>query len=550
MSNLYAAIRTTLSERPDAVVLETERATWTGTQLEQWVGRHAAALLALGLQPGDRIAVQIEKSPDNIALYLAALRIGAIYVPLNTAYQAREIEYFLGDAQPRVFVTTPERSSALEPVAVAANVQHVMTLGTASDGSLPELVGTQTREAPDRSPSAAMGRSPSAAMGRSPSAASAGAKEWPSAGAKERPSAAQERPPVVPRAVNDLAVICYTSGTTGRSKGAMISHGNMLSNARTLVSEWGFTASDVLLHALPLYHVHGLFIALHCALLSGARIVLHAKFEPRAALTDLARSTVMMGVPTFYTRLLGDPALTTAAVRNVRLFISGSAPLLAETFDAFERRTGHRILERYGMTETGMITSNPLHGERRGGTVGKPLPDVDVRITNDAGDAVPTGSIGNVEVKGPNVFQGYWRMPEKTALEFRSDGYFVTGDLGQLEPDGYLQLVGRAKDLIISGGLNVYPKEIEEAIDALPGVDESAVFAIPHPDFGEAVAAAVTLKTGASLDAETIVTALREQLAAFKTPKRVFIVASLPRNAMSKVQKNILRQTYKDEFSG
>jgi len=503
MCNLYSAVQASLRLRSETIVLESGERTWTGRELDAWVGRYARALASLGLAPGDRIAVQVEKSAENIALYLAALRIGAIYVPLNTAYVAREIDYFLKDAAPRICVVAPERLDALKPVAVSAGVEHCLTLGTRGDGSLAELAAAQTREAD-----------------------------------------------VVARTSADLAVICYTSGTTGRSKGAMISHGNQLSNAVTLVEHWGFSANDVLFHALPLYHVHGLFVALHCALLSGARILLHAKFDVSAALEAFTRATVMMGVPTFYTRLLADPRVDRDAVRNIRLFVSGSAPLLAETFEQFAARTGHRILERYGMTETGMIASNPLHGERRPGTVGRPLPGIDVRITDENGAVLPPGTIGNVEVKGPNVFHGYWRMPEKTAAEFRADGYFITGDLGRLASDGYLELVGRAKDLIISGGLNVYPKEIEEAIDALSGVEESAVFAIPHPDFGEAVAAAVTLRTGASLTAESIVATLRTQLAAFKTPKRVYILDELPRNAMSKVQKAVLRERYKDAFGG
>ena len=502
MSNLYSAVQASLRARPDALVLEAGSRRWSATEFDAWVGRFASALASLGLQPGDRIAVQVEKSAENIALYLGALRIGAIYVPLNTAYVAREIDYFVRDASPRVVVVAPERFESLSEPARSAGVEHVLTLGADGDGSLVELVAEQSVAAD-----------------------------------------------VVERDSNDLAVICYTSGTTGRSKGAMITHGNQLSNAVTLIEQWGFTANDVLLHALPLYHVHGLFVALHCALLSGTRILLHAKFDTSAVLDEMQRSTVMMGVPTFYTRLLADPRLDRVAVRHMRLFISGSAPLLAETFDQFAARTGHRILERYGMTETGMIASNPLQGDRRAGTVGRALPGIDVRITDENGATLPSGSIGNVEVKGPNVFKGYWRMPEKTAAEFRPDGYFITGDVGQLEADGYLRLVGRAKDLIISGGLNVYPKEIEEAIDALPGVDESAVFAIPHPDFGEAVAAAITLKQGATLDAQSIIATLRTQLAAFKTPKQVYILPELPRNAMSKVQKAVLREKYKNAFS-
>jgi malonyl-CoA/methylmalonyl-CoA synthetase len=500
--NLYSRIRSSLHTHAANVLIETGERTVTGEQLALDAGRLAAVLVQCGVQPGERVAVQVEKSYENVLLYLAALQIGAVYVPLNCAYQAQEVRYFLGDATPRVFVCAPQRLAELQPIASECAVQRVLTLGTHADGSLMEMAD---RCAPLTN--------------------------------------------VVERADRELASICYTSGTTGRSKGAMITHGNLRSNAETLVQLWGFNERDVLLHALPLYHIHGLFVALHCALLSGAKTLLQPKFDAALAVQTLQRATVMMGVPTFYTRLLAEPGLDRAAVRNVRLFISGSAPLLADTFAAFEQRTGHRILERYGMTETQMIASNPLDGERRAGTVGLPLPGVSVRIADENGNPKPPGEIGIVEVKGPNVCLGYWQMPEKTAAEIRPDGYFITGDMGQWDPDGYLRLVGRAKDLIISGGLNVYPKEVEEAIDAMEGVIESAVFAIPHPDFGEAVAAAVTLQRGSTLTAETIIARLRTQIAAFKIPKRVFIVDELPRNAMSKVQKNVLRERYANEFS-
>jgi malonyl-CoA/methylmalonyl-CoA synthetase len=493
MSNLYAHIQRQLLAHGAGAVIATPGRNLSGTELDSLIGRYANALLALRLQPGDRLAVQVEKSLENIVLYFACLRVGAVYLPLNSAYRAAEVEYFLSDAAPRLFVTTPDREAELQATAQRAGVSNVLTLGIQGEGSLPLLAASQS-----------------------------------------------EIRSIVPCEGNDLAVICYTSGTTGRSKGAMITHGNLLTNAQTLAELWGFTRNDVLLHALPLYHIHGLFVALHCALLSGARIILQNNFNARAALEALSKATVMMGVPTYYTRLLAEAELNRDAVRNVRLFVSGSAPLLAETFAAFEQRTGHRILERYGMTETGMIASNPLNGERRPGTVGLPLPGVTVRIADGV------DGVGIVEVKGPNVFMGYWNLPEKTKSEFR-DGYFITGDLGTIEQDGYLRLVGRAKDLIISGGLNVYPKEIEEAIDALEGVEESAVFAIPHPDFGEAVAAAVTLKPHASITTEGMTANLRTQLAAFKTPKRIFVVNELPRNAMGKVQKNVLRERYKDE---
>ena len=502
MANLYSLIQTSLAARDTASIIDSGERRVSAAQLDAAVAQYANALCALGLRPGDRIAVQVEKSFENVVLYLASLRVGAVYLPLNTAYQAAEIQYFLGDASPRVFVADPARETELRNVAAAAGVGSTVTLGAQADGSLVPLAAAQSLK-----------------------------------------SAVQRRDD------DDLAVICYTSGTTGRSKGAMITHGNLISNASSLIAAWNFTSTDVLLHALPLYHIHGLFVALHCSLLSGARILLEPRFDARSALQSLKRATVMMGVPTFYTRLLAEPALDRDTVKNVRLFISGSAPLLAETFSAFEQRTGQRILERYGMTETGMIASNPLHGERRAGTVGPPLPGVSVRIVGEWREVLQQDKVGMVEVSGPNVFKGYWNMPEKTAAEIRDDGYFITGDLGQLEADGYLRLIGRAKDLIISGGLNVYPKEIEDAIDALHGVVESAVFAIPHPDFGEAVAAAVTLQAGAQLAPAEIISALRAQLAAFKTPKRIYILDELPRNAMGKVQKAKLREQYAREFA-
>jgi len=493
MANLYSLIQRQLQAHAKRVLLQDTREL-SGDTLDSLVAQYANALLALGASPGERIAAQVDKSLENILLYLATLRIGAVYLPLNSAYRAAEVEYFLSDARPVVFVAAPERLDELHSVAKQTQVSRVVTLGTKGDGTLPELAKAQSTQAD-----------------------------------------------VVARADDDLAVICYTSGTTGRSKGAMITHGNLISNAQTLVKLWGFSDSDVLLHALPLYHIHGLFVALHCALLSGAKTLLQPKFDNNVVFAALPNATVMMGVPTFYTRMLGDARLTRDSTRHMRLFVSGSAPLLADTFADFEARTGQRILERYGMTETGMIASNPLNGERRAGTVGLPLPGVSVRIADEQ------DGVGVVEVKGPNVFKGYWNMPEKNKSEFR-DGYFTTGDLGAIEADGYVRLVGRAKDLIISGGLNVYPKEIEEAIDALDGVIESAVFAIPHPDFGEAVAAAVTLQKNATLTPDAIIATLRTQLAAFKTPKRVHVVDELPRNAMGKVQKALLRERYRNEF--
>ena len=453
--------------------------------------RVAHALVAAGCRPGDRVAAQVDKHWHVLALYLACLRAGFVYLPLNTGYQRAELAYFFDDAKPRVIVCD---EGHLGVVAALAREATVLTL--------PELF--------DR--------------------------------ARGKPA---EHPPVE-RAPDDLATILYTSGTTGRSKGAMITHRNLASNALTLVSEWGFTSGDVLLHALPIYHVHGLFVAIHCALLAGARMLWLPKFDAREVASLLPRATVMMGVPTFYTRLLAEPSFTREASRTIRLFVSGSAPLLAETFAEFEARTGQAILERYGMTETGMMTSNPLDGARVGGTVGRPLPGVDVRVMDDEGRACAPGVVGGVQVKGPNVFAGYWQMPEKTREEFTADGYFKTGDVGEWAADGpgrgYLRLVGRAKDLIITGGLNVYPKEIEERIDRMEGVVESAVVGVPDPDFGEAVAAVIVGKRGHGLTEAKVIAALKGEIASFKVPKRVVFVEALPRNAMGKVQKNALRE--------
>lgn len=453
--------------------------------------RVAHALVAGGCVPGDRVAAQVDKHWHVVALYLACLRAGLVYLPLNTGYQRAELEYFFGDAKPRVIVCNPDH---LGVIATRAGNATVLTLAELMDRAEDQSTTFDT----------------------------------------------------VPRAPDDLAAILYTSGTTGRSKGAMITHRNLASNALTLVEEWGFTRGDVLLHALPIYHVHGLFVALHCALLSGARMLWLPRFDAREVVSLLPRATVMMGVPTFYTRLLAEPSFTREACANVRLFVSGSAPLLAETFESFEALTGHRILERYGMTEAGMITSNPLAGPRLAGTVGPALPGIDVRIVDDAGAACTGEAIGGVEARGPNIFAGYWQMPEKTRAEFTADGYFRTGDMGQWADAGtgraYLRIVGRAKDLIISGGLNIYPKEIEERIDALEGVVESAVVGIPDADFGEAVAAVVVRGPQCTLTEAGIIAALKGEIASFKVPKRVIFVDDLPRNAMGKVQKAALRE--------
>ncbi len=457
--------------------------------LEPRTARLAARLVALGGKPAARIVVQVDKSVEAVLLYLAALRAGMVFVPLNTAYTATELAYFIGDAEPAVVVCRPADEAAVRAVAGAA---RVVTLGADGTGSLLE--------------------------------------DLPQQGL---PLAAGE--------AGDLAAILYTSGTTGRSKGAMLTHANLLSNALTLKDLWRWQSDDVLIHILPIYHVHGLFVALHGALLAGASVLFHQGFDPAAVIADFAAATVLMGVPTHYTRLMDSPEHCPGACAHMRLFISGSAPLLAEAHQRFEGLTGQRILERYGMTECGMITSNPYDGDRVAGTVGYPLPGVAVRVRGDSGDLVTNGEPGLLEVRGPNVFAGYWRNPDKTAQEFRADGFFITGDVATQAPDGRITLVGRAKDLIIAGGLNIYPKEIEEAIDALPGVAESAVIGVPHADLGEAVVAVVARQRGAELSGDGVMAGIADSLARFKHPRRVVIVDELPRNAMGKVQKAALR---------
>jgi malonyl-CoA/methylmalonyl-CoA synthetase len=455
----------------------------------------------LGLKKGDRVAVQAHKSAQALAIYAACLRAGLILLPLNTAYTTHELAYFIGDAEPALVVCDPAKEADIG--AILPKGTALLTLDAQGAGGLMDHAATQsTAHTPlDCGPS-------------------------------------------------DLAAILYTSGTTGRSKGAMLSHDNLLSNGATLAQEWRFTASDVLLHALPIFHTHGLFVAVNATAISGAAMLFHAGFRVQDVLRDLPRATVLMGVPTFYTRLLSEPDFTRDLVGHMRLFVSGSAPLLAETHTEFEGRTGHRILERYGMTETNMNVSNPYDGERRAGTVGFPLPGVELKITDpNTQETLPQGAIGMIEVRGPNVFQGYWRMPEKTAEELRADGFFITGDLGQIDEDGYVAIVGRQKDLIISGGYNIYPKEIEVLLDALPGVVESAVVGVPDADFGEAVIAAVVPVAGATLDPQALLAQITPQIARFKHPRRIFIVDDLPRNTMGKVQKNVLRETFKSEIA-
>jgi malonyl-CoA/methylmalonyl-CoA synthetase len=479
-------------------LVEGERTVLSFADLDNSTGLLASRLRALGGQVGDRIVVQVDKSAEAVLLYLAALRAGMVFVPLNTAYTAAELSYFLGDAEPAIVVCRPADEGAVRGLVTSG---RLVTLGDDGTGSLLDGI-------PD------------------------------------------EVLPVVERASSDLAAILYTSGTTGRSKGAMLSHGNLLSNAQTLKELWGWRSDDVLLHILPIYHVHGLFVALHGALLAGATVIFHKGFDSATVVADFARATVLMGVPTHYTRLTAAPELTPQTCTNMRLFVSGSAPLLAEAHQRFEEKTGQRILERYGMTETGMITSNPYRGgERVAGTVGYPLPGVEVRIRGEGGELTGAGEPGVLEVRGPNVFSGYWRMPEKTAEEIGADGFFITGDVATQAPDGRITLVGRAKDLIIAGGLNIYPKEIEEAIDALPGVDESAVIGVPHPDMGEGVVAIVVARKGATLEEAQILSGIADQLARFKQPRRVIVVDALPRNAMGKVQKAVLRQEYVGLFA-
>ena len=500
--NLFDLIRSRFPNDLSRPFIETpEGRSISYGELEAATGRMARLLAARGVAKGDRVAAIVEKSPEAVFLYLATLRAGAVYLPLNTAYTEAEVGYFLGDAEPKVTVCRPEAEAALAPLAAEAGSQ-LLTLGQAGEGSLVEA----SRELP-----------------------------------------ADFEP--VPATGDDLAALLYTSGTTGRAKGAMMSHGNLASNAIALHRIWGFEAGDVLLHALPIFHTHGLFVAINCVLLNGTEMLFLPKFDAEQVIALLPRATVMMGVPTFYTRLLARPDFDAGACRNMRLFVSGSAPLLEETFEAFRERTGHTILERYGMTETGMNTSNPLSGERRAGTVGFPLPDVEVRVAGEDGAVLGPGETGVLELRGPNVFQGYWRQPEKTAEEFRPDGFFVTGDISRIDGDGYVHIVGRAKDLIISGGFNVYPKEVELVVDAVEGVVESAVIGLAHPDFGEAVAAVVTRASDGTPDEAAVIQAAKAELANYKVPKKVFFVEELPRNAMGKVQKAQLRETYKDIFA-
>ena len=501
-ANLFARLFDGLDD-PSRLAMEThdgQRITYG--DLIARAGQMANVLVSRGVKPGDRVAAQTEKSVSGLVLYLATVRAGGVYLPLNTAYTLNELDYFIGDAEPTVVVCDPAKAEGIRTLAAKVGAT-VETLDASGKGSL--------TEAADKAATAFT---------------------------------------TVPRGADDLAAILYTSGTTGRSKGAMLSHDNLASNSLTLIDYWRFTKDDVLIHALPIYHTHGLFVASNVTLFARASMIFLPKLDPDLIINLMARATVLMGVPTFYTRLLQNPRLNKETTSHMRLFISGSAPLLADTHREWFARTGHAVLERYGMTETNMNTSNPYDGERVPGAVGFPLPGVSVRVTDpETGKELARDEIGMIEVKGPNVFKGYWRMPEKTKSEFRPDGFFITGDLGKIDTQGYVHIVGRGKDLVISGGFNVYPKEIESEIDAMPGVVESAVIGVPHADFGEGVTAVVVRHPGADVNEASVLKGLDGRLAKFKMPKRVFVVDELPRNTMGKVQKNVLRDQYKDIYT-
>jgi malonyl-CoA/methylmalonyl-CoA synthetase len=501
-ANLFSRLFDGLDDPGKLAIEQLDGSRISYAELIARAGQMANVLVARGVKPGDRVAAQTEKSVSGLVLYLATVRAGAVYLPLNTAYTLNELDYFIGDAEPSLVVCDPSKAEGIGSIAAKVGAK-VETLGPDGKGSLTEAADKAKAEFA-----------------------------------------------TVPRRNDDLAAILYTSGTTGRSKGAMLSHDNLASNSLTLVDYWRFTKDDVLIHALPIYHTHGLFVASNVTLFARASMIFLPKFDPDVIIKLMARATVLMGVPTFYTRLLQNPALSKETTRHMRLFVSGSAPLLAETHREWFARTGHAVLERYGMTETNMNTSNPYDGERVPGAVGHPLPGVSLRVTDaETGKDVGRETIGMIEVKGPNVFKGYWRMPEKTKAEFRDDGFFITGDLGKIDDKGYVHILGRGKDLVISGGFNVYPKEIESEIDAMPGVVESAVIGVPHADFGEGVTAVVVCNKGADVSEAAVLKALDDRLAKFKMPKRVFIVDELPRNTMGKVQKNILRDTYKDIYT-
>ena len=498
--NFYAQFWKVFEKHLEKVLLTTDAGKeYRYADIESESARIANFLAALGVRPGERVSVQVAKSPEALCLYLACLRGGFVFHPLNTGYQATELDYFFSNAEPALVVTDDNALEIIEPIVKDLSIPRLLTLNADGSGSLMEQSRTTTDDHI-----------------------------------------------IVHRDKDDMASLLYSSGTTGVPKGIVLTHNNLYENANTLVNAWGFTEKDILLHALPIFHVHGLFVALGCVLLSGASMHWQASFNAEKVVSLLPGCTTMMGVPTYYTRLLSTSTFTRETAEHMRLFVSGSAPLLEETFYEFEKRSGHRILERYGMSETNMNTSNPLNGERKPGTVGPPLPGVEVRITDDSENILPTGEIGNLQVRGANVFKEYWRMPEKTAEDFSDDGFFNTGDKGVIDEDGYVSIVGRSKDMIISGGLNVYPVEIEGVINDMSGVKESAVIGVNHTDFGEAVVAIVVLADGGSLEEEQVLNETKEKLANFKIPKRVVFVPELPRNTMGKVQKNLLRDEYKD----
>lgn len=510
-ANLFVRLRACFPRDLDSIAVETESGLhYSWRDIDRATAMIANLLSSLDLPSGSRVAVQVEKSVEGMLLYLATLRAGYIFIPLNTAYQSSEIEYFIRDAGPAVIVCSPENYDWIASIARKADNPLIFTLGTDRTGT---LLSESTKQ-------------------------------------NDRYQSPESKP-------DDIAAILYTSGTTGRSKGAMLTHENMYSNAKVLQRYWHWKKGDVLIHALPIFHVHGLFVAIHGALINGSKMIWFGKFDPKKVIESLPRATIFMGVPTLYVRMLAEASLTRAACRKMRLFISGSAPLLIETFNQWKERTAHTILERYGMSETVMLTSNPYtadprfkdQNERRGGTVGFPLPGVDVRVCDDQDNPLGIDAIGGIQVRGPNVFKGYWNMPEKTAQEFTADGFFRTGDVGKIDPRGYITIVGRSKDLIISGGYNVYPAEIEGVINEMNGVVESAVVGVPHADFGEVGVAVIIVEKNTSPTGEQIIAALKSKLANFKIPKKCFIVDELPRNTMGKVQKNILRERYKDVFS-
>ena len=499
-ANLYTLFRSRFPQDLDDCWLETDDAKYySWRDLERGTAKIANLFASLQLPPGSRIAAQVEKSPEALMLYLATVRAGFVYLPLNTAYRASEMAYFIGNATPAVVVCSPKNFGWITQIAFREGTRHVFTLDEPHQ---------------ERNSGTLLSRAVHHA----------------------------DHFDTVHREPDDLAAILYTSGTTGRSKGAMLSHDNLASNIRVLQDAWQWQQGDVLLHALPLFHIHGLFVAAHGALMNGSKTIFLSKFDSASVMRHLPRATVFMGVPTYYVRLLSDPALNHDVCKNIRLFVSGSAPLLTETFETFIEKTGHTILERYGMSETAMLTSNPYKGPRKAGTVGPALPGVSVRVMNQEAQVCGTDEIGDIQVRGPNIFKGYWQMPEKTAEEFTEDGYFKTGDVGRVDADGYVSIVGRSKDLIISGGYNVYPKEIESVIDEMPGVLESAVIGVPHADFGEAVVAVVVMRDGATLSEAALIDTLKTRIANFKVPKRVHFVDELPRNTMGKVQKNVLRE--------